>query len=335
MRVKSIILSLVILSLSVPALAQSQPWITDDSGRVLNESQLRNQNNVRSQPGFRMDNDRQQTSTRLRWRRNFWRVSSKSRINQRLRPQMKSRLHYRGGAGTGLARKNRLAQSAKQETGKMSAFYFRRLNSMNRLGNRRGIRSASLRTQGRAASANRRGSDRIRVSMRWRQPSRIFRTAKMWNKKDYQVRQARAKRKNRKRNRVARNQSVNSRVMEAAVKNAMALYVQVKSNNGMFAVNDPATGKTWNSWMVSHPKVRRVGRDFVAQAGFYGHPSDSNEVLPMVVQFRLKGQGKSWHVKNVKMVNVNNVKRPGVAQFIQFVASEDGTLGTEEIPVTL
>ncbi len=117
---------------------------------------------------------------------------------------------------------------------------------------------------------------------------------------------------------------------ESYVKEDLALYVQAKSYDGLLHVEDDMMPEGWDTWMVSHPVLRKVGRDYVAQAGFFGVSGDSH-IHPLVLQFYLKGNDQSWHVRSVDVVTAGQAPREGMASLIRWTMNNE-QLVVEELP---
>lgn len=112
----------------------------------------------------------------------------------------------------------------------------------------------------------------------------------------------------------------------------LAMYVQAKSFDGKFQVSDDLANRNWNTWMASHPALRKVGNDYVAQAGFYGTLGNDPTVYPLVLQFRLEGSDKAWHVRDVQVVSANLNQREGAVSFVEWVPNTDNELVAVELP---
>ncbi|MCA9792852.1 MAG: hypothetical protein KC910_13690 [Candidatus Eremiobacteraeota bacterium] len=112
----------------------------------------------------------------------------------------------------------------------------------------------------------------------------------------------------------------------------LAMYVQAKSFDGKFQVEDELAGRNWSTWMASHPAIRKVGRSYVAQAGFYGTLGNDPTVYPLVLQFRLEGSDKAWHVRDVQVVSANRNEREGAVSFVQWVPNTENELVAVELP---
>ena len=292
MRVKTFLISVLLLCLAVPAMAQLRTE-ADSSGRMVTNSRL----------NFNTDAGRlllQNPAKVMRFRMGMWRTNVS---NQRLVPNRESLLSRNANGQGGVT-----AVNWSHANQRINNWIFRPVMGQARVTNFQMVRAASL-----MRSGHRQINSRLQTqntAALFSRPSQYFRSTPKKNNNP---------------------EPSPELAIEAAAKNSLALFVQAKSSDGMFPVLDPMTDSVWSSWLVSNPKLRKAGRDYVAQAGFYGSAPGSSDVYPMVVQFRLEGAGKNWHVRDVKLVTVNNVARPGVAQFLRFVESRDGTVGVEEV----
>ncbi len=292
MRVKSFLIVTIVLLMTLPSLAQRRSVI-DGDGRLVNQSRLTNTNHAGQ---LLMQNP----AANIRARMGMWRTNVVGNRLDGQRGVALRRLANGQGGVTGV--------NWHQAQNRISQFFYRPVIGAGRRTDIAQIRGASLLRNGQRQISSRLQPNTTRAL--FVRPSRYFAsTPKQNNNPEPDPMLA----------------------VEAFAKNSLALFVQAKSENGMFPVVDPMTNDVWNTWLVSNPKLRQVGNDYVAQAGFYGSAPGSSDVFPMVVQFRLEGADKSWHVRDVKLVTVNNVARPGVAQFLRFVESRDGTVGVEEI----
>lgn len=295
MRVKTFLILAFVLLMALPSLAQRASWAVD--GRYVSESRL----NFDRDAGLQM---LQNPATTVRSRLGLWRHNVSA---TRLDTGRLSLLHRTPTGQPGVTGVNwHLAAARIQENRYQPILGGSRVTSADI------VRASSLMRAGHRQIASRLEPQSTQAL--FARPSNYFNPTP----------------------KISRNPAPDPMLpVEAAAKNSLALFVQAKSDNGMFAVPDPMTKSYWNTWLVSNPKLRKVGRDYVAQAGFYGSAPGSTDVYPMVVQFRLEGANKSWHVRDVKLVTVNNVARPGVAQFLRFVEGRDGTVGVEEIKPAL
>ena len=291
MRVKSFLISALVLLMAIPAIAQLRVEAVD--GRLVTNSRL----------NFNTDAGRlllQNPAMNMRARMGMWRTNVS---NQRLVPTRESLLSRNANGQSGVT-----AVNWHYAANRINNYIFRPVQGTSRVTDFQQVKAASLMRNGHRQIATRLQTNNTRAL--FARPSQYFRGAPKKNNNP---------------------EPSPELAIEAAAKNSLALFVQAKSENGMFPVLDPMTDGVWNTWLVSNPKLRKVGRDYVAQAGFYGSEPGSSDVYPMVVQFRLEGADKNWHVRNVKLVTVNSVARPGVAQFLRFVESRDGTVGVEEV----
>ncbi|MBI3929816.1 MAG: hypothetical protein HY319_30035 [Armatimonadetes bacterium] len=97
---------------------------------------------------------------------------------------------------------------------------------------------------------------------------------------------------------------------EIFAQQAALYHVRVKQDPaGFFTLLDSLTKQEWRLSLATRPKARKAGTGYIVQAGFQGWVQGEPQPVPVVIDFRMNGQEKSWRVADIEVVSVNRVAR--------------------------